>query len=382
MHGENTFRNHTCCGKKQAQRVNSENSGARVPFITGETGKDKWQISGLLLWIGATIMGSNSANGYCGWSLYNLGMRRPNLSEAGIAGLRIIIDLAEAFRFGGPLETVASPLHVRHISWHLTALSFGPLCTACQSKCCDTMVNNRYAVTSTMYENLKKWNNGAVDDNTLKQYLNWEMDAPNCLKLEMALFKVAESKTEWQKLRMDGLHLHQCDLPHSFMFHTNIYARIRRHQLHGRNTPPTPNRYPPRLISHKALVCCHALRGSRLQKAVFAFTMAFSDDYKPWILDTCMASGGFLKMALKHNSKAKAVAFSLSEKDGGYKCLLPNNSSVEKHFVDIIMLAADIRIATIPPDHPEVDKFLPRLLPTEKIFDFVLYDGQVLLVIC
>ncbi|TLD16072.1 uncharacterized protein PgNI_02598 [Pyricularia grisea] len=118
--------------------------------------------------------------------------------------------------------------------------------------------------------------------------------------------------------------------------------------------------------------------GDELQKAVFAFTMASSDDYEPWILDTCMAPGGFLKMALKHNSKAKAVALSLPEKDGGHKCLLPNNSSVEKHFVDITMLAADIRIATIPPDHPEVNKFLPRLLPTEKIFDLMLCDGQVL----
>lgn len=118
--------------------------------------------------------------------------------------------------------------------------------------------------------------------------------------------------------------------------------------------------------------------GSQLQDAVSVFKIVSNGKDDPWILDMCMAPGGFLNIALQYNPKAKAVAFSLPVVDGGHKCLLPKTTRLEKHFVDITMLAADMGIANVPPDHPEADKFLSRPLIDERMFDLVLCDGQVL----
>ncbi|KAH8758059.1 hypothetical protein F5883DRAFT_648742 [Diaporthe sp. PMI_573] len=44
-----------------------------------------------------------------------------------------------------------------------------------------------------------------ADDTTLLRYLNWEMGAPSCLKLESALFKAIQNTSEWEELRVAAL---------------------------------------------------------------------------------------------------------------------------------------------------------------------------------
>jgi hypothetical protein len=44
-----------------------------------------------------------------------------------------------------------------------------------------------------------------TDDTTLLRYLNWEMSAPSCLKLESALFKAIQTTSEWDELRVAAL---------------------------------------------------------------------------------------------------------------------------------------------------------------------------------
>lgn len=96
------------------------------------------------------------------------------------------------------------------------------------------------------------------------------------------------------------------------------------------------------------------------------------------ILDMCMAPGGFLAVALRHNPGARALAMSLPVDNGGHKVLLPRCKGVEKRFLDITMLAADMGVDDIPPYHPDAAAFLPRQLPPHRLFDLVLCDGHVL----
>ncbi|KAK8011771.1 hypothetical protein PG989_000031 [Apiospora arundinis] len=96
------------------------------------------------------------------------------------------------------------------------------------------------------------------------------------------------------------------------------------------------------------------------------------------ILDMCAAPGGFLATAIRINPNAEVVAFSLPPSDGGYNVLLPPDKMQCVDFLDVTMLAADMGVTVIPPDHPDAGKFLPRQLPKLRSFDLVLCDGQVL----
>ncbi|KAK7972420.1 hypothetical protein PG988_006554 [Apiospora saccharicola] len=96
------------------------------------------------------------------------------------------------------------------------------------------------------------------------------------------------------------------------------------------------------------------------------------------ILDMCAAPGGFLATAIRINPDAEVVAFSLPPSDGGYNVLLPLDKMQCVDFLDVTMLAADMGVTVIPPDHPDAGKFLPRQLPEMRSFDLVLCDGQVL----
>ncbi|KAI2468018.1 hypothetical protein F4781DRAFT_400104 [Annulohypoxylon bovei var. microspora] len=96
------------------------------------------------------------------------------------------------------------------------------------------------------------------------------------------------------------------------------------------------------------------------------------------ILDMCMAPGGFLATALSENPGAEALAFSLPASAGGHRVLLPRSSAVERRFLDVTMLAADMGAGEIPRDHPDSGNFVPRQLEPGKLFDLVLCDGQVL----
>jgi hypothetical protein len=47
-------------------------------------------------------------------------------------------------------------------------------------------------------------------------------------------------------------------------------------------------------------------------------------------------------------------------------------------FLDVNMLAPDMGVESVPPEHPEALDFLPRQLQSQKVFDLVICDGQVL----
>lgn len=118
--------------------------------------------------------------------------------------------------------------------------------------------------------------------------------------------------------------------------------------------------------------------GSELHSATGIFNINAPLGGRPKILDMCMAPGAFLSLAIEHNPQADGHAFTLPLKMGGHKVLLPRNSRVDVKFMDITMLAADVGVESIPPEHPDVKNFLPRHFQPHDIFDLVICDGQVL----
>lgn len=129
-----------------------------------------------------------------------------------------------------------------------------------------------------------------------------------------------------------------------------------------------------------ALVFYRTMRriGEELNQVSNAFALGRK---RAEILDLCMAPGGFLETAVRHNPGSSAVAFSLPVSDGGHAVLLPRDiKNVTKRFLDITLLAEDMgtEMAAVPADHPDADGFLPRQLPGGQLFDLVLCDGQVL----
>ncbi|KAI1393117.1 uncharacterized protein F4822DRAFT_439325 [Hypoxylon trugodes] len=115
--------------------------------------------------------------------------------------------------------------------------------------------------------------------------------------------------------------------------------------------------------------------GEEIHQSTNAFAIRSRE---PRILDMCMAPGGFLATALKHNPGAKGLAFSLPPSSGGHRVLIQNSSAVEQRFLDITMLAADMGVEEIPKDHPDAGNFLSQQLRPNQLFDLALCDGQVL----
>jgi hypothetical protein len=63
------------------------------------------------------------------------------------------------------------------------------------------IVENDYAVTKNMFNShLQGWNNGPAKDDTLRDYLIWEMSPPSFLKLESALFRALKRAPKWQQV--------------------------------------------------------------------------------------------------------------------------------------------------------------------------------------
>ncbi|KAL3447859.1 FtsJ-like methyltransferase family protein [Aspergillus insuetus] len=96
------------------------------------------------------------------------------------------------------------------------------------------------------------------------------------------------------------------------------------------------------------------------------------------ILDMCMAPGGFLATALRLNTRARAMGFSLPTEMGGHEVRLPWHRNVTLKFLDITMLAADMGVTDIPAEHPDAANFLPSQFKPGERFDLILCDGQVL----
>lgn len=102
---------------------------------------------------------------------------------------------------------------------------------------------------------------------------------------------------------------------------------------------------------------------------------------RPYVLDLCMAPGGFTASVLKRNRNVRVCGISLPPSQGGHKILIPNwetDSRIQVCFLDITMLAAEMGVTTIPPKHPDANNFsLDHPFHGEK-FDLVFCDGQVL----
>ncbi|KAI0474809.1 hypothetical protein F4859DRAFT_80148 [Xylaria cf. heliscus] len=118
--------------------------------------------------------------------------------------------------------------------------------------------------------------------------------------------------------------------------------------------------------------------GQHIHRGTGVFNIKKRGNGPPRILDMCMAPGAFLDVAMEHNPKAHAQAFSLPLEKGGHKVLLPPHPNITINFADITMLGADMGLDTIPQEHPEAEDFLPRSLSPEDAFDIVICDGQVL----
>ncbi|KAJ5186803.1 hypothetical protein N7449_009797 [Penicillium cf. viridicatum] len=118
--------------------------------------------------------------------------------------------------------------------------------------------------------------------------------------------------------------------------------------------------------------------GHEIDKATNAFKIQLVDSTPPAILDICMAPGAFLEIALKKNPGSNALAFSLPVSCGGYRSRLASGLNVERVFLDVTMLAADMDVDQIPGDHEDSKNFLPRQLDEGQLFDLVICDGQVL----
>ena len=118
--------------------------------------------------------------------------------------------------------------------------------------------------------------------------------------------------------------------------------------------------------------------GEELHQSTNAFTIPKVHPDPPIILDMCMAPGGFLETALSMNEGSHALTFSLPVINGGHKSLLPRHLNIEKRFLDVTMLAADMGVEEMDDDHPDAENFLPRQFKPHQLFDLVICDGQVL----
>ncbi|KAI8945570.1 hypothetical protein F4801DRAFT_594023 [Xylaria longipes] len=118
--------------------------------------------------------------------------------------------------------------------------------------------------------------------------------------------------------------------------------------------------------------------GRKIHRATGVFNIRTPGGGPSRILDMCMAPGAFLDLAMEHNPKAHAQAFSLPLEKGGHKVLIPPHPNIAISFVDITMLGADMGLDAIPQEHPEAQDFLPRHVPPEDAFDIAICDGQVL----
>jgi hypothetical protein len=118
--------------------------------------------------------------------------------------------------------------------------------------------------------------------------------------------------------------------------------------------------------------------GHDMHRKTDIFQIKSSMPDEQYILDMCMAPGGFLATALAYNPEARALGFSLPTGEGGHNVLLPQHPKVALKFLDVTMLAEDMGQSIIPDEHPDVGKFLPSQFGPGQMFDLILCDGQVL----
>ncbi|RKK87041.1 hypothetical protein BFJ71_g13500 [Fusarium oxysporum] len=118
--------------------------------------------------------------------------------------------------------------------------------------------------------------------------------------------------------------------------------------------------------------------GPGLRKECQAFTVLATPAKIPSILDSCMAPGGSLAVALRLNPDAWALAFGLPEEQGGHRVLFPDSINVERRLLDITLLAEDMGCETISRDHTDARKFQSRQLEPDRRLGLVICDGATL----
>lgn len=101
----------------------------------------------------------------------------------------------------------------------------------------------------------------------------------------------------------------------------------------------------------------------------------------PKVLDQCMAPGGFSEEVYHTLCPLTEIyGITLPTSHGGYELLVKQRERLKVEFVDITLLAADMGATEtdIPDDHPDKNSFVFRRTFSDKMFDLIISDGQVL----
>ncbi|KAI8937752.1 hypothetical protein NX059_005452 [Plenodomus lindquistii] len=121
--------------------------------------------------------------------------------------------------------------------------------------------------------------------------------------------------------------------------------------------------------------------GKELHNKTSAFQPTSATKGAIQVLDICMAPGGFSSAVLEVHRDAEIRAITLPKTLNGHDILLSNwqkDRRVQVAFADVTMLAAEMGVLAVPPDHPDALNFrFDRPFSNQK-FDLVFCDGQVL----
>lgn len=115
---------------------------------------------------------------------------------------------------------------------------------------------------------------------------------------------------------------------------------------------------------------------AKMQEATGVFSLSA---HRPAILGLGFAPGGFIAKALEVNPNAHAQGITLPHKNKGIPVLV-RDIRLEVEYADITLMAGDLGFSgdAIPPDHPDVKNFLPKLIRPRAQFDLVTSEGGVL----
>lgn len=127
--------------------------------------------------------------------------------------------------------------------------------------------------------------------------------------------------------------------------------------------------------------------GEEMEEQTHALSLAVrpqNGDEVVWVLDLCMAPGGYSTDIMRLTPNARIRGISLPKEHKGYELCLPvdymDGRKFRCDYFDITMLYREfgLRFEDIPQDHPEKSKFVSApLFPTLR-FQLAICDGQLL----